>query len=264
MRKPLVFIALIIINCSSCNRNNIIPEQEMVDILVKVFITDATVISPHLHRPISRLDSINYYAWAYESLGYTEHQFEVSLNHYTSNPDKLNKILDKVISELSRIETEIEPKLLPVSEVSLDSISNLWNEKQEWYLPADGSQNPIYFKIPAVGPGIYTLSAEVRVFPDDQSQSTTMTSYFYFDDGTEQGVRSGLKVVPYLKDGESRVVTLSNTIIKSEVTYIMGMVMDHSPQEGNWSKHSEIKNITLQFTPLPDPLKPKRLIKKDR
>ena len=254
-----VFFAIVgVAFIASCSTKEIIPEKDMVDVLVKSFLTDATVISPHLNRPLSKLDTINYYAWAFEQMGYSEEQFEKSLDFYTKNPDLLDKILDKVINELSRIEMETGTNLITPEEANAETTPNLWTEKTSWYLPNDGSQQAVNFKIPTVGPGIYTVSAEVRVFSDDGSKNPRMTAFFYFDDGSQHGNRTNIKSVSYQKDGETRVVSIENTLKNPEVTHVMGWVMDHSGQEGSWSKHAEITNITLHYKPLPPPIEIKK------
>ena len=237
---------------TSCTSSDIIPEEDMVMILVKTFITDATTISPHMGQPISKKDTINYYAQAYESLGYTEETFEKSLEYYASNPEVLNEILDKAISELGKKETELGPKTAEGNtDTSSDPIPNLWTDKNMWYLPEDGKQHAINFKIPVVGTGIYIISAEVKVFSDDESKNPRMTSFLYFDDGSQHGSRTSIKNKMYLKDGQSRVVTIENILTDTQVTHIMGWVMDHSGQDGEWSKHAEVSNITLRYMPLP-------------
>jgi hypothetical protein len=258
MKRAFLLLIVTVSLLNSCGSKKIIPENEMVDILVKSFLSDATSISPHLSRPISKIDTINYYAWAYEPLGYTEQQFEEALTYYTSNPELLNKILDKVINELSRLETEMGTKLVTPEEAFGEASQNLWTDKTSWFLPSDGPQHADKFKIPSLGVGVYTLSAEVKVFADDESKNPRMTMFFYYDDGSQHGNRSSIKNVSYSKDGESRLVTIENILRNPDVTHIMGWVMDHSGQEGKWSKHAEVTNIFLKFTPLPPTIEIKK------
>lgn len=233
----------------------------MVKILVKSFVTDATVSSPQVKQPLSRQDSINYYSWAFEPMGYSEQQFENSLKYYSKNPENLNRILDKVINELAKLETETGASQLVTTDTTSNSLPNLWTEKTSWALPTDGQYNLIQYKIPVIGPGVYTLSADIRVFPDDESINPGMLCYFFYDDGTEHGNKSGYKTVGYKKDGELRTVSIENTLTKSDVTHIMGYIMDHSPREGDWSKHSEVTNICIRFSPLPSTLEPRKVVK---
>ena len=260
MKSILASLLLTTILLASCSKSDIIPEEDMVKILVKTFITDATTISPHLGQPISKKDTINYYAQAYESLGYSEDVFEKSLEYYACNPDILNEILDKTISELAKKETEMGSQNTEVSSTSNDPIANLWTEKNMWYFPEDGKQNAINFKIPVVGTGIYIISAEVKVFSDDESKNPRMTSFFYFDDGSQNGSRTSIKNRMYIKDDQVRVVTIENILTNTQVTHIMGWVMDHSNQEGDWSKHAEVANITLRYMPLPPSFEKKESI----
>lgn len=256
----LVFVTMSLL-LSSCMQDEVIHENDMVQIFVKTFITDATVISPHLPRPISKVDSIDYYAKIYEPMGYTEQQFENTLTYYANNPEKLNNILDKVINELARIETEMGPKSPQESQIRTDSVPNLWTDKTSWSLPVDGQYNLIPFRIPTVGLGFYTLSAEIRVFADDGSVNPGMLMYFHYNDGTERGNISGHKTTSYKKDGEVRVYRIENSLINPNVTHIVGYIMDHSPREGEWSKHAEVNNIVLKFVPLPPSLEMKTMKK---
>jgi hypothetical protein len=224
----------------------------MVQILVKVFLTDATVNSQNLAIKYNKRDSIDYYYNIYSPMGYRAEQFDKSIDYYVNNPKELDRILDKVINELARIETEVGAELAAQQQKLTEKNQlNLWSQKKVWELPRNGKQGTIDFKTELVGDGEYVLTAEVTVFPDDGSLCPALEMWFYYDDGTDEGARIGKKTEYYTKDGQTRTVTLTIALSDTLSTHVMGSLMSHQPRKGEWQKRATVKNISLAYYPLP-------------
>ncbi len=247
----LSFVVLLSSVLGSCKESRI-PDNDMVKILVDVFITDALISSSKLSIEFSKRDSIEYYQPIYSSMGYSETQFINTIDYYLDNHDVLDKVLDKVVNELSRLETErIAREKQLQEEKKEEDKNNLWKRKQNWILPKDGKKETLAFKIPINGVGVYTISADVRVMPTDESINPEMIVWFYSDDDSEEGFRLDVKSEQYIKDSISRTVTITNILNDSTVTHIMGFIMNHQPKLGDWQKNADISNISIRFSVLP-------------
>jgi hypothetical protein len=239
----LVFTCLLLL---ACNKNRIIPEKDMVTIVTKIFMTDAISVTLQTEKSLFSHDSIEYYAPIYKSLGYTTNQFDSSIVYYTRNPEALNRIIDKAINELSRKETEIKAKIAAMDSDSLDT-TNLWVGKRKWILPADGERETIDFKIPISSPGTYTLTAMIRLLPNDEALEPKIQFGFTLsNDSTNVNFVSE----KLLNDGLDRLVKITSTINDSRVTHIAGSILHHEKKEGKWSKRAEVSAIKIDFTPI--------------
>ncbi len=263
----------------------------MAEVFAEIFITDATIELSKLSLRYSKKDTIEYYKPIYSNMGYTEEQFNNSIQYYTENPDALDKVLDRAINILSRMETE---QLTTMSrDAKEDEKQGLWEDKSNWKLPEDGKRETVGFKIPLHGEGEYTVSAKVTVYKKDESLNPSMVAWFHSDSLNEREVyaenenidtlinhsekadtiktdTSQKQWIDYRKDGVSRTVTLSLTLSDTIFTHLKGEIMSHTPQENDdWEKKAEIKNISVYFIPTRQPwyergIKPPEVfIKKD-
>ena len=257
MRKLLKYTATICIGlltvlAPGCKQKHI-PQKDMVSILSEIFITDATTNTSYLAIKFSRKDTIEYYKPIFSKYSYTEEEFVYTLNYYLDNPDEFEKLLDKVIGKLSVLETEkaqsLEEDNKPEQERE-EIEGNLWTRKRNWELPKNGSKERLYFKIPTQGAGLYTVSADVLVQPDDEAISPSMHVWFYTEEEPPD-FRFNPKKEEYLKDGEKRTVTIRSMLTDTTMTHFMGYLIDHQPRTGKWAKHADVSNITIIYTPLP-------------
>ncbi|MFO8021239.1 MAG: DUF4296 domain-containing protein, partial [Perlabentimonas sp.] len=140
----IFLIALLIIGLanSGCKKERI-PERDMAQVFAEIFITDATIESSKLSLRYTKKDTIEYYKPIYSSMGYTEEQFNNTIQFYADNPEVLDKVLDKAINILSRIETEHLAQM--TREAKEEEAQGLWEGKRNWRLPEDGKQETIEF-----------------------------------------------------------------------------------------------------------------------
>jgi hypothetical protein len=254
--KNIFLLVFITISLLACNKDRIIPEKDMVTIVTRIFLTDALSVTTQTEKSLFSRDSIEYYAPIYKSLGYSTSEFDSSIVYYSRNPEALNRIVDKAINELSRKETEIKAKIEAMDSDSLDT-TNLWVGKRKWILPADGENETIDFKIPIHSPGTYTLSAMIRLLPNDEAlDPKTQFGFTLSNDSTNVN----LNAERLINDGLDRLVKITSTIDDSRVTHIAGSILHHEKKEGKWTKRAEVSAIKIEFVPLnPDktPLKVK-------
>ncbi len=224
----------------------------MVSLLVRMQIIDATILNSGLRQNNLYNDTIDYYGKTLQSLGYTQAQFDSSLAFYTKSPEEFDAIYDKVIIELSKIETQIiEENKIKADSTPKDSLINLWKLKSSFELPADGAQASIDFKIPTVGLGYYTISADVCLHSDDQSVNPSMVAYFYFDDQTKEGMKSVITSKSYKRMIASRNYSIRLELRNSLVTHLKGSIFSHENTGKVLLHHASITNIKIYYNPLP-------------
>ncbi|MDD2278268.1 MAG: DUF4296 domain-containing protein [Bacteroidales bacterium] len=249
---PICFGLLTLIQMG-CKEKHI-PKKDMVSILSEVFITDAITNTSNLTLKLSRKDSIEYYKPIIEKYGYTEDVFVKTVNYYMDNPRELEELLDKVVGQLSIIETVKSQALsreIEKEEEIENQEGNLWTNKKSWKLPEDGGNERLYFKVPTQGAGLYSVSADVIVKPEDESLSPSMHVWFYTEEEPPD-YRFSPKQEEYLKDGEKRTVILRCMLTDTTMTHFVGYIIDNQPQTGRWLKHAEISKISIRFTPMPE------------
>ena len=197
MRTLNIWVFLFIVSIISCNDSYIIPKKDMVSILVKICITDATVVQSNLRNTYFNRDTINYYGKTIESYGYTSPQFDSSLNYYAKEPKQLDAIYDKVIFELSKIQTDLiqESKDFPRLNGNSSRIETYGN------LPIDSLQYFVNLDLPVVGLGSRSIAYEVQLFNDEESDDPQPKNYFYNDSKTNKGTILYFIAIPYSEDG---------------------------------------------------------------
>ncbi len=187
-------------------------------------------------------DSLTNYRQIFEHYGYVLEDFDKTINYYSDHPDKFELLYEKILNKMSEMESEIK---------SSDAIDagplNLWNQKLKWGLPEDGAQNKIPFSIRISKQGTYTLSVRVKMYPDDQSEGPIVSAWFWYDNGTADGVRIPFLESKILKNGQWNMHSLSKLLTDSHVTHIKGNILDHSNLNGSWTKHAEVEDISIRL-----------------
>lgn len=254
----LIITALLVL--ASCGSKSIISKKEMVPILVKIYLTDATIMSTDTRHIYFNKDSIEYYASIIESYGYTSAMFDSSLRFYNQNPKELDEIYDKVVFELSKLETELSKNEKEIAD-SVETVNskNIWNLKQFYEQKLDSPQDLIIFDVPVTGLGTYTLSYDLQIFPDDESISPQLKIFFYYDDKTDSGNTSDFTTIQYVKDGIKREIITKLELKNNLVTNIKGVILDYSNPDRKFRSHATVANIRLLYKPfLERDLKPKK------
>ncbi|RPH32755.1 MAG: DUF4296 domain-containing protein [Bacteroidales bacterium] len=248
--QKLARYALLMVLLVSCNREVVIPEKDMVSILTKIQIIDASVQSFRLREAYFNKDTIDYYSRTIQSYGYTEEQFDSSLSFYTKRPKEFDAIYDKVIIELSKLETKFtaENKNI-IDSIAKDTLKNLWNLRTSYHIPDDGSRSKIDFMIPVNGLGVYTISADVLIHDDDATVNPSMEAYFYFDDKSKDGRKSGITTKSYSRVKDTLTYSMQLELKNSLVTHLKGSLYNHSNADTNFTKHATIMNIKISHKP---------------
>lgn len=234
----------------SCTpRVKVIPQKDMVSILAKIHIVEASIKASDATRDYFKKDTIDIYGKTIESFGYSKSQFDSSLAFYSKDPKVLDDIYDKVINNLSVLDAKLaeENSTKTDSLINADTLTNLWNLKQDWELPADGEMNTIDFSIPTIGLGTYTISADICVFPNDESVDGLIEAFFFIDEKTPKFNRLHSKSSFFIKDGKTHNYSVVLDQKNSLVTQIKGSLFKHSDIKRNFRKHATITNTKVFY-----------------
>jgi hypothetical protein len=90
---------------------DLIPQNEMVDIIVDLHLMDA-VLQSSQKRGDSEMESKKYYLYEsiLEKYDITREQFESSMEYYQQNLENIDAIYADVITKLSKLKSEAEIK----------------------------------------------------------------------------------------------------------------------------------------------------------
>ncbi len=238
------FISIIIFSCSGTKKKYLIPEKEIIPLLVDMHIADAMGLDYTITQNQLRTDSAALYGWIFEKHGVTKMQFDSTMSYYSRHPDRLNKVYEKVISSLSKLESEIKEA---ESSEALKKRVTLWEDKQDYLLPNDGRTNRISFSVPVSDLGEYTITAQIKVFRDDESMAPRINAFFWYDTQTEEGYRDYFASAPVKKNDILNTYTISKQLRNENVTHIKGFIFNHSNQDTMFVKHAYITGIKIIY-----------------
>jgi hypothetical protein len=254
--KSAIYILLIIIAFStgSCSgrkakldSNNLIPEKQLISILVDIHITDGLLSLPKINYKYTVLDSITTYYHVIEKYGYTKEAMDKTMKYYfIKNPKKLNKIYDIVLGRLSEMESRVEKQ----SFAEQARISNLWRGKDFYALPSVDKQDPARIDITLSNSGFYKLVFTTTVYPDDQSFNPQIFLYSVSPDSLNNGKKHFMKSIRYLKDGRPHTHVLEMNVPTNNPVHFSGSLFDANNPE--WiENHYKIENISLTYSIVP-------------
>ena len=109
--KYFIFILFIFsIACKNQNQapENIIPKEQMVDIIVKIHLADGMFTINEVRRKYASKDSTNYYDNIFEEYGYTRQDFDTSIYYYSHQINEYNKIYIEALNRLNELETKVK------------------------------------------------------------------------------------------------------------------------------------------------------------
>lgn len=230
---------MMLLSCSR-DKQHIIPERKMANVLVDIHIADEISTSRYIHDPYIVLDSVKTYGWVFKKHGITKAEFDSSMAHYAEKPDDLNKIYNKVIASISKMEAA-----LAKAELEESQRTEIYKDDAIHRLPAEDSTGKVPFDVLLTGPGNYKLNAKVLIRRTDQSINPHITAYFWYDDGTEKGVRDYLKPVRLKKADRQMVYSVSKKLVDPRFTNLRGFILDHDNTDSSFVKRAVVTEISV-------------------
>lgn len=104
----IFFISLFLINCTSNTiikkPDNLIPKDQMVDLLTDMFLANGGKNIKNIHAQ----RNVNYYPLVYQKYQIDSTQFKESNFYYTSKIDEYDKILKRVDDRLKKLREDFK------------------------------------------------------------------------------------------------------------------------------------------------------------
>lgn len=122
--RHLLLLLITISLLFSCNykRKYIIPEDDFIDILVDIHLTEALFTVTKIKQEKYPLnDSLNIYDSIITRHGYTTEQYDSTMAYHSRQPVEFQILYDKVIEELNKLEGETLEELKNPDDPSKDS-----------------------------------------------------------------------------------------------------------------------------------------------
>ena len=118
--KKSAIIVLIVCILSACNSDKtssyVIPQDDMVDIIFDIHMTDGLLTMTRIRREIVKNDSSSFYDEILTGYGYTRKDFDTSVYYYSYNMDEYDNIYKDVLDKLAEMEAKLKEgnlKLIP-------------------------------------------------------------------------------------------------------------------------------------------------------
>jgi hypothetical protein len=239
----------------------------MEKILVDVHIADALAQSSVMRRLYHDMDSLHYAQNVLLKYGYTQQQFDSTISWYAGYPEEYEKLYEQVITRLNRYDATLKVQFEDSLRVA--GMNNLWKGADTVILPRDGEQNKVHFGVRLFGPGIYTISADIRIYPDDSATAPAISAWFFQVEEDEEGVKKLFPPLPLARVDSFVHYSMSDTLSAQDSTFnqMEGYFLDHKAKAGKWKKHAEVRNIIIRFTPydslaVPEVPKPERIYRR--
>lgn len=110
---PFMLLTVLLVSCKTDTSSRDytqapIAENEFVKILVDVRLAESIIRKQSSKVENTENITRQLYASIFEKYGITQEDFESSIKLYSSNPDKMYYINEKVVEELSKLESEVK------------------------------------------------------------------------------------------------------------------------------------------------------------
>jgi hypothetical protein len=230
---------------SKVDSKHLIPEKELVPILTEIYLADGLVGMPRIIMKYAPIDSVSTYIHIIEKHGYTRAEMDKTLKYYfIKDPKKLIKIYDKVLGVLSEMESRVQKELSK----SKPSLRGVWPGPDSYSFPDPSGKDSTDFDISLLKPGLYTLTANVTLFPDDQTVNPELTAFTCHPDSIQTGKRNYIEPIRYIKDGFEHKYSVTFTVPVKTTLHLRGCLYDYANNPDNWDKHIIIQNIGVIYS----------------
>lgn len=242
-------VLLLFASCKGVNRKYIIPERKFVSFLVDLHIAEAIgVQSRNVMDPEFEIDSASLYGSVFRKYNVSQAMLDSTLLFYGRKPRKFKKIYETVSTRLLSLEQELLKEEKALEEARTDV---LWKSDSVYVFREGGDK--IEFIVPLKGPGLYTVSANVKMMPDDAALDPRMSVYFWRQDSTADGDRLHFMEVRYLlRNGTDRTYKSVKRLDSTDYTHLRGFVSNYSNADTFFRRNMVVKDIVVskQIDPL--------------
>ena len=244
----IFLVLLLLVSCKNSNRKYVLPEKKFIAFLVDLHLAEA--IGGQSKRDVEmiyKIDSVSLYGSVFRKHGVSRAMFDSTLFFYSLRPEKFQKIYNTVTVELKHREEET---LTEQRELEMAESEILWQSDTVYVFPKRRTDK-IFIDVPIRGPGIYTVTANVKMIADDASMDPRMSLFFYRDDSTGVGVKDYFNEIRYLsRDGQSKLYRSVRNLENSEFTHLRGYIANYSNRDTAFRRNMVVQDIMVTKRPL--------------
>ena len=248
MKKQIIFLllaTLLTFSCSKKEEKTYLSKDEFTRILFDIHLTDGVLTSKNIVTRGKEYRPSFYYNSIYKKYNLSPRQFDSCVIFYTQNSALYEKIYEKVIDSLNRMETQFRIALKD-SLIVRDTV-NLWKGRRRVFL-ARGRREDLSFSIPVSEMGIYTVRAKIKRYKEDRSEKPFLDAYLWKDDSLKKSERIFFDSIPisYSED----FVSYETQLELSDSTFkeLRGNIISWSNVDSNFTQRVDIKDIMI-FNP---------------
>ncbi|MDR0725186.1 MAG: DUF4296 domain-containing protein [Prevotellaceae bacterium] len=167
MFKKVFIVFILAVSAVSCSRQRIIPENVLSEIIYKMYITDAVLLT-HESSILRYKDSLKIYEPIIEKYGYSFDDLRRTFLKYTASDGKLQSVLKKV---LKRIEDEKNIYKEPARIEKLSENMNVGTDSVSILSRTVNRQN---IEVRLSEKGVYDISASYFFYKNDSTKNPKM------------------------------------------------------------------------------------------
>jgi len=242
----LIAVAIIAGSCtgrrSKTDHRNLIQEKDLIRILTDVYLADGLLALPEINYKYSVGDTLESYIEIIEGYGYTKPEMDKTMRYYfIKKPKQLVKIYDKVLGNLSEMESLVD-KELPNAGIRE---MNIWPGKPFYSYPGpdpediDGLDLPFSFK------GTVNIKFTITIFPEDQSADLRPGLFFSHTDSAGNQEKILFSKVPYMKDGKPHTYSFNIVQNLPDPVRIKGWFLNREGIAPSREMHFRVENIIM-------------------
>ncbi len=235
----ILIASLLLITCQKGQESEAsIPKEKFVKILVDMHLADGMITAGGLNKKKGKEATTSLYNHVFKKHSVTRHDFEQTVAFYCQHPEQYKEVYSKVIQSLKAMKKKEDGK----PKKKKKDKNDIWKKKTSWKMPKDGKRATIPFSIRRKEQGIYTLSADYKIYPDDKSLHPIMSIMVRYKDGTKEVKENGA-LANNGKKQNHEVFIITNP--KKKIERITGWLYKHSI--GSKSKYADITNVKLIY-----------------
>lgn len=241
----LFFAILLLFSCSKKEEKSYLSEDDFTRILFDIHLTDGVLTTKNITSRGREYRPSFYYNSIYKKYDISPQQFDSCVTYYAQNSALYEKIYEKVIDSLNRMDTQFRIALKD-SLIVRDTV-NLWKGRRRVLLGRGRHEN-LSFSIPISETGIYTVRAKIKRFKNDRSRKPILNAYFLKEDSLMKVKHIYFDTIPI--EYSDDFVKYETQLEYSDTTFklLKGDIISWSNLDSNFTQHIDIKNIMI-FNP---------------
>ncbi len=242
----LVLLSSLWSSCSSrrskAEHRDIIPEKDLIGILTDSYIADGLLSQAGIFEAFSEGDTLTSYTDIIEWHGYTKEQMDRTMRFYfIRKPKKLVNIYDKVLGELSKLESVVD-RDFPAARIRG---LNFWPGEELYSFPSPDEDEGHELDLVLPQHEAYNINFTMTLYPGDQSIDPRPALYLSHTDSTGAEQRIYFPSFPYIRDGQPHNYNLFRMNEIPSPVRLRGSFINSSSTPPGRFRHYRVENILM-------------------